>query len=139
MAFMFFFAFFHHHHFHVNYLFSYIFFHYKYLPFFILSTRNIFHSRMWPYQIYVTITIIVLIECLWDNCIVPSNWKNPLLSVTFPKFGLNVWKQMINNFSFTFFYNLYLNCLPHFSLLLVLIIKDQESLNCANRLLGVPL
>jgi hypothetical protein len=125
--------------FHVNSLFSYIFFHYKYFSFFILSTRNIFHSHMWPYQIYVTITIIVFIECLSDNCIVPSNWKNPLVSVTFPKFGLNVWKQMINNFNITFFLNLYLNCFPHFSLLLVLIIEDQKSLNYANRLLGVPL
>ncbi len=111
-------------------------FHYKYLPLFIFSTRNIFHSRMWPYQIYVTITIIVSSECSWD--IVPSNWKNPMFSVMFPKFSLNVWKHMINNFNFTFFSNLYFNYLPHFSLLLVLKVEDQESLNCANRLLGVP-
>jgi hypothetical protein len=114
-------------------------FHYIYLPFFILSARNIFHPHMWPYQIYVTITIIVSSECLWDNCIVPSNWKNPMFSVMFPKFGLNVWKHMINNFSFTFFSNLYLNCLPHFSLLSMLRVEDQESLNYANRLQGVPL
>jgi hypothetical protein len=52
---------------------------------------------------------------------------------------LNVWKHTINNYSFTFFSNVYLYYFPHFSLLSMLRIKDRDSLNCANRLLGVPL
>ncbi len=105
----------------------------------MFSTINIFHSCMWPSQIDVTITIIVSNECFCDNCIVPSNWSNPLFNVTILIFSLNVWKHTINNYSFTFFSNVYLYYFPHFSLLSMLRIKDRDSLNCANRLLGVPL
>jgi hypothetical protein len=105
----------------------------------MFSIRIIFHSHMWPSQIDFTISIIVSNECLWDNCIVPSNRNNPMFNITLLKFSLNVWKHTIKNYSFTFFSNVYLYCFPHFLLLLVLRIKDQESLNCAKRLLGVAL
>jgi len=111
MAFFLFFPFSHHHHFHVNFLVSFIYFPLEISS--ILYTTIVFVSCIWPYQIYVLITIIVSKECLWDSCIVPRNWKNP-------KFRLNVWKHTINNYGFTFFFNLvYLYFFPHISRLLV--------------------
>jgi hypothetical protein len=38
---------------------------------------------MWPCQKDVTIIITVSSEYLWNNCIVPSNWKIPCLVLHF--------------------------------------------------------